>query len=215
MIRLSKAVAIAAALSLGSIGSAMADPASFNFDSLDPTVTGNIVSTPFSLSSGGVTASFSSDQDPGGFQVLNLTGGLSFADDVLVTPNTSGTGPLLEIVFSQPLLSFTAEFATEGSGPLTLTALNGGVGGTQVGSSSATGSVPDGFMFPEGTVSFSGATFDSLVLSDANDPGFALGNFSVDTAPVTSVPEPSSFALALEAALGLIGLTLARRFRKN
>ena len=95
----------------------MADPASFNFDSLDPTVTGNIVSTPFSLSSGGVTASFSSDQDPGGFQVLNLTGGLSFTDDVLVTPNTSGTGPLLEIVFSQPLLSFTAEFATEGSGP--------------------------------------------------------------------------------------------------
>jgi PEP-CTERM motif len=207
---------VLAALGVVAFGTAQAQTtANFNFNSLDPTEnpTGSITSTPFSLTSSGVTATFSSPADPGAFSVLSPAGFLSFTDDVLISSPGGGSGPALEVDFSQPLSSFTGDFATFGDGALTVTALSG-PGGSMVGGSSATGTVsvtdPVDFPFPEGTITFNGGTFSSIILSDATDPAFALGDFSVTTAP-THVPEPSTLALM---GLGLAAAALFGRRRQ-
>lgn len=208
MMRLPKLLMVAAALV--SVGCARAGIISFDFNSQPP-----LTSTPLTLSSGGLDATITSSADPGGFFVISPLGFLSLSENVLVSP---GAGPeLLDITFSQSLSSFSADFGTEGNGSLTLTALSGGSSGTTVGSSSATGTpgsdpscAPD--CFPQGTISFSGPTFDSLILSDASDPGFALGSFTVSTAP-NSVPEPSTLAL-FGAGLAALAFTRGRRRRR-
>jgi hypothetical protein len=203
---------VVAALSAVAFGTAQAQTtASFNFNSLDPDVTGNITGTPFKLTSGGVTATFSSPSDPGAFSVLSPAGFLSFTDDVLISDPSNGPATL-EVDFSQPLSSFTGDFATFGDGALTVTALSG-PGGALVGSNSATGTLsvtdPVDFPFPEGTVTFNGGTFSSIILSDSTDPAFALGDFSVTTAP-THVPEPSTLTLM---GLGLAAAAIFGRRR--
>lgn len=202
--RLSKVVPIAVAL-LGA-GTVRAGVINFTFNGVPP-VTG----TPLSVSSGGLMANFSSPSDPAAFIVINDSGALTYTDNVIVTnlPNVSNAE--LDITFSQPVTSFSAVFATDGPGPLDLTALIGGLGGTTVGSTSQAGTIPAGYPFPEGTITFSGPSFDSLMITDPTDPAFAIGDFSVTANITTPVPEPSSLALA---ALALAGLALAGRLRK-
>jgi hypothetical protein len=225
MMRLLKLLTVAVAFSC--MASANATVINFSFsDSLADAGT----PTPLTVSAGGVDANFSSSPDANGFFVLLNTGtSFSFSENVLISESAES----LDITFSQPLSSFTADFATEtaafafdgtppgpsDTGTLDLTALSGGLTGTTVGSTSATATtVADdsalaGYTFPEGTISFSGATFDSLILSDSSDPAFALGSFQVTTAPQTSVPEPAPLALfgAGLAALALIGYRRRRR----
>jgi len=173
----------------------------FNFDN------DNLgTSTTFTDTVGGVSATFSSSADPGGFVVFptifnTLTG------NVLGDPGPAGQdGLALDVGFSQTVYGLTLDFATADFGaasPLTLTAFENG---NPVGTASSTGSVPNGFTFPEGELDFAGAAFNSIVLST---PGtdFAVDNIAVSETAAT--PEPSSLLL-----LGTGLLLLAFLFRR-
>ena len=95
-------------------------------------------------------------------------------------------------------------FATDGSGTFFLNAFEGA---TFVGSASAVGVIPSGFSFPEGTISFGGATFNFMVLTSPSIPYFAIDNVSVTTG---TTPEPSSLLLMVSGLLG-VGATVRRR----
>ena len=193
--------AIAAVVLSVGIPAQAAASISFSFDSL-----ASGTGTPITLSSGGINATFTASGGPGGFQI-NPTF-FSFSGNVLLTPGTLGqSNEALGITFSAPLTSFSANFATNGPGPLDLTALSGGLGGTMVGSSSATGTVVT--TFPEGTIGFSGATFDSIILADSNDPNFSLGSFTVNSA----VPQPSTWAMMIIGFAGIGFIAYRRKSR--
>jgi hypothetical protein len=164
----------------------------FNFDS-DSVGT----STTFTDTSNGLSATFSSSADPGGFIIYasmfdTLTG------NVLGDPGPSGLGGLnLDISFSQDLASVSLDFATADFGtasPLTITAYENS---TFIGSASSSGETPSGFIFPEGAVSFAGSPFNQLVVSSS------APDFAVDNIDVVAAPEPAAIALF---ALGLFAL---------
>src|SRR5687768_7339093 len=84
-----------------------------------------------------------------------------------------------------------------------------GLGGTPVGSTSGTGTVPPGFTFPEGSVSFPAETFDAVrITSTAID--FAVDNINVEADTV--MPEPGSIALTLSGLAGVVAVS--RRHRR-
>lgn len=172
--------------------------ATFNFDS-DPIGE----ATPFSDTNNGLTAAFSSPADPGGFAVAasfftTLTG------NVLLDPGPSGASNIaLDIAFSASASSLSMLFATDGSGTFVLDAYENG---TLVGSASGVG-VVQASGFPEGTITFNGATFNSIVLTSPSTPYFAIDDVSVTTGVV---PEPSCLLLMGGGLLGL-GSLLSRR----
>jgi hypothetical protein len=164
----------------------------FNFDS-DAVGT----STTFTDTVNGLSATFSSSADPGGFIVYasmfeTLTG------NVLGDPGPSGVGDLnLDIGFSKDLAAVTLDFATADFGtpsPLTLTAYENS---TLVGFATSTGQFLSGFTFPEGEVTFAGSPFNQLVVSSS------APDFAVDNIDVVASPEPAAIALF---ALGLFAL---------
>jgi len=165
-------------------------------------ITGGVpfgTATPFFETNNGITASFSSPADPGGFQTLATF--FSFGPEVVIDPGPAGASFIsLDIFFSAPITFISMDFATNGSGPLNLVAL---LGLGAVGATSATGAIPAGFAFPEGTISFSGLVFDGVRLNSIADPNFAIGNISVVPA---AVPEPSSWVLL--ATILCTGLTV-------
>jgi hypothetical protein len=196
------ACALAALSALTFASPAAATTATFNFDS---DVIGT--STIFANTNNGVTATFSSPADPGGFAV-SLSFFQSLTGNVLLNPGPAATNQIpLTISFSQPVTSISLLFAVNTS--------NAGLDGLSLltnagGSVSAFGSVPGGFFFPEGSLSFSGAAFTSVVLSSAG-LDFAIDNVVVSDAAATPLPA----ALPLFAT-GLAGLGwFARRRRKQ
>lgn len=158
--------------------------------------------TPFSQTFDGLTATFSASGDPGGFQLapsfFNTLPG-----NVIYSPGLSGQeNQIVTVSFSSDITDFSAPFATIGLGTLTLTAYSAK---TVVGSTSIAGT-PGLDSAPVGTVHFGGVKFDSVVLSDSQDPDFAIGGVSV----VSSVPEPDAISMSL-IGLGLLSIMLRRR----
>jgi hypothetical protein len=163
---------------------------SFDSDSLG-------TSTTFTDTVDGLSATFSSSADPGGFVIYpsmfeTLTG------NVLGDPGPAGQDNLsLDISFSSDLNAIELDFATSDfstPSPLTLSAYEN----TQlVGSTTTSGMFLDGFFFPEGEVAFSGADFNNVVISS---PAM---DFAVDNINANPVPEPGPLSLV---AMGIVFL---------
>jgi hypothetical protein len=158
----------------------------FNFD--DDTLG---TSTTFTDTVDGLSATFSSSADPGGFVVYpsifeTLTG------NVLGDPGPASANNLdLDINFSQNLSAITLDFVTADfstPSPFTLTAYENN---TLVGSDTSTGQFLSGFTFPEGEISFDG-TFNSVVLS-STAADFAVDN--IDVIRMAEAPEPGDVSL--------------------
>jgi hypothetical protein len=167
--------------------------------------------TPFTLTADGLEASFTSNGDPGGFEVgffpvLNPTG-LS-----LVECNPCALS--LTVDFSAPQTSIAMFFGTflqtgAPSVPFNLTAFNGA---SQVGAATATGVVPPGLPLAFGDISFSGPAFNSVVLSAPTADSFwILAGIAVRDA--STVPEPGSMSTL--AFVGFCGLAITRLRRRG
>ena len=155
-------------------------------------------STTFTDTVGGLSATFSSPGDPGGFVIYptifdTLTG------NVLGDPGPAGLDDLsLTVAFSQDLSAVSLDFATSdfnAASPLTLTAYQNA---QMIGSIQAMGTVPDGFFFPEGQIGFSSGAFNRIVIS-TTAPDFAVDNIAATIA----TPEPALFPLL---GLGLVAI---------
>jgi hypothetical protein len=167
----------------------------FNFDT-DTQGT----STTFTDTVGGLSATFFSNVDPGGFEVVpsifdTLTG------NVLGDPGPAGESNLfLGVEFSQTLNSINLDFATEDFTTPSLFGLIAFDNGSPVGEAFSFGSFLPGFTFPEGEVSLSGVNFNALEIgSDA--PAFAIDNIAVN---VATTPEPASLLLMGSGLLLLV-----------
>ena len=172
--------------------------------------------TPFTKTVDGLEASFSSDGDPNGFEVIDFPPlnplGPVLADQVRM----DGSFLTLTIGFSAPQTSFTTAFgitlqsSADPPPPFGLTAFNGA---SEVGSATATGVVAPIFPIAFGALSFSGPAFDSVVLSSPKAAAFWIDGFVVSTVPTT--PEPSS--LSLVAFAGLVGFCVSaiKRLRRR
>lgn len=173
----------------------------FNFDA-DSLGT----ATAFTDTANGLSATFSSNGDPGGFVIYQsmfetLTG------NVLGDPGPAGQDNLmLDVSFSNELTAVTLNFATSDfvtASPLTLQAYQGS---TLVGSTAQTGMFLSGFDFPEGEIAFDGAAFNRIAISSA------ATDFAVDNITVSAVPEPASLVYL---ATGLLCLAMGSLRRKS
>jgi hypothetical protein len=165
-------------------------------------------STTFTDTEDGLSATFSSSADPGGFVVYpsmfeTLTG------NVLGDPGpASASNIALDVNFSQNLSAVTLDFATADfvtPSPFTITAYENSI---LVGSGTSTGQFLPGFTFPEGEITFEGANFNNFVLSTPS-PDFAVDNIQVLSA---TAPEPGTLTL-FAAGLFLSGIGAVRRRR--
>lgn len=191
------AIVLAAALA---VSASIADAQTFDFET---TPAGTAV--PLSITSGGLTATFTSGA---GFSVQPAF--FSSALSGLVLRDDDPAMGSLTVAFSSPVTGILLNFAT--NSPLTPAGLTleARDGATVVGSVSVPGVVPPGFLFPEGLVSFTGPTFTSVVLSSsARD--FAVDNL-VLTAATAVIPEPGTLLLFGTGAL-LVGASALRRRR--
>jgi len=172
--------------------------------------------TPFTKTVDGLEASFSSDGDPNGFEVIDFPPlnplGPVLADQVRM----DGSFLTLTIGFSAPQTSFTTAFGqTLQSGvdtlpPFDLTAFNGA---SEVGSATATGVVAPIFPIAFGVLSFSGPAFDSVVLSSPKAAAFWIDGFVVNAGP--TVPEPSSLSLIALAGFVRLCASAITRLRRR
>jgi hypothetical protein len=163
--------------------------------------------TGFTDTVGGLSATFSSNGDPGGFVVYpsvfqTLTG------NVLGDPGPAQQDNLtLTVAFNESLSAVVLDFATSDfstPSPLTLDAY---FNGSLVGTTTQVGQFLQGGTFPEGEIAYTGL-FNSFTLSStATD--FAVDNIA---AQATVTPEPGTLPIL---AIGLIaaGLPAIRRKR--
>jgi hypothetical protein len=178
---------------------------------------------PFSLSSGGLTATFSALREgtlPNQVGVIDASflpplGGNSpaISGQFLLATVEDPAGPMLQIDFSAPRTALA--FAFEGSNDgYSLIAYRGG---TPVGSTTGFGTPVAGLPLGDpalwqGTLSFVGAPFTSVVIAGANPSSLGADSYlALDRLAVSAVPEPSA-AVLLAAGL-LAGGATVRRWR--
>jgi hypothetical protein len=160
--------------------------------------------TTFSDTNNGITATFSTPADPGGFITSSPTF-FTWGPEMLIDPGPAGAAGIpLQIAFSTPLDSIKMNFATDGNGLFDLNAYSGG---SLVGSASVAGT--NLFSFPEGTISFGGANFDTVVLTSPSTPFFAIGNIDV-SANAGVAPEPTYLLILPAMICGLVMLKIRR-----
>jgi hypothetical protein len=152
--------------------------------------------------------------DPGGFEV-DTSSAFTFAGPMVDTSFAGATlATRLVIEFDTPIAAISLPFLIDGAGPLELDAYAGAFspGATPVGNASVSGTVPPlPAVFPEGVIAFAGTEFSSVVLTDIDDPAFAIGALTVTLAASPSnVPEPAGPGLLI---FGLIALGLLSRCR--
>jgi hypothetical protein len=177
----------------------------FDFDTDAPGT-----STTFTDTQGGLSATFSSSADPGGFVVFpsmfeTLTG------NVLGDPGpASASNIALDVSFDKNLSAITLDFATADfvtPSPFTITAYENS---KLAGSGTSTGEFLPGFTFPEGEITFEGGNFNNIVLSTPS-ADFAVDNVQV---LVATAPEPGTLTL-FAAGLFLTGIGAVRRRRPS
>ena len=157
--------------------------------------------TQFTDSANGISATFLSPGDPGGF-VIQPSIFQALSANVLGDPGPAGLQGLpLEIDFSTALSALSLVFATADFGPASPLTLTAYLGANQVGSVSGTGIVPAGFTFPEGELAFVGPAFNKVVLASV------APDFAIDNVAVVATPEPRALLLF---GLGLIALGAVR-----
>ncbi len=171
----------------------------FTFDTDNPGT-----ATTFTDTLNGLSATFLSSADPGGFEVQPSTFE-TLTGNVLGDPGPSGeTNIALNVDFSQELSAVTLNFATADfvtPSPFTLTAYDNG---TLVGTAQSSGMFLSGFTFPEGEIAFAGGAFNDIQLSSLA-PAFAVDNIAV-----VATPEPREFVLL---GVGLAAIVLLSRRR--
>ena len=154
----------------------------------------------------GLSATFSSAADPGGFVVYPSTF-QTLTGNVLGDPGPAGQDNLtLDVGFSTELTAITLNFATSDfttPSPLTLQAYQNSI---LVGSTTLPGMFLSGSTFPEGEIAFGGAGFNRVAISST------ATDFAVDNITVATAPEPGPLA---SFAVGLVCLALGARRRKS
>ena len=165
--------------------------------------------TTFTDTVSGISATFSSSADPGGFVVYptmfeTLTG------NVLGDPGPAGQDNLaLDVNFSSDLNAIEFDFATSDfstPSPLTVTAY---LGSQQVGVATSSGMFLSGFTFPEGEIALEGPVFNNVVISSL------ATDFAVDNIDVNPTPEPGGASL-LALGFGLLAASgLLRKYRAS
>jgi hypothetical protein len=169
----------------------------FNFDS-----DSQGLSTPFTNVNNGVAATFTSDGDPGGLEVFQGFFS-SLSGNVLLDPGPAGSdGLTLTVMFNAELSSVALDFAINSLSPSDTFNLSAYQGSKLVGSNTESGSVPAQFFYPEGVASFTGAPFNSIVLSSTG-LDFAVDDIAVAT------PEPATVGVV--SLVSLFGLVAYRR----
>jgi hypothetical protein len=171
----------------------------FNFDSDNLGTT-----TSFTDTVNGLSATFSSAADPGGF-VIYSSMFVTLTGNVLGDPGPAGIdGLALDIAFNSDLNAIDLSFATADFGtpsPVTLTAYENS---TLVGANTLSGMFIGSSLFPEGEIAFDGATFNNVVISSS------AMDFAVDNIAVSSVPEPGPFTL-VAGGIALLAIGSLRR----
>ena len=110
----------------------------------------------------------------------------------------------LGMQFSVPVKQISLDFALNTSSttiPLDLLAYSGVI---ILGSAGATGTIPSGFAYPEGVLSFTSSTPFSSIFLSTTAQDFAVDNVTVNT----TIPEPCT---ALLIGSGLAGLSALRK----
>jgi hypothetical protein len=176
----------------------------FDFDGADsPTGT----ATPFSLTRGGVTATFVAT--PGAMTVFHPAAFATLTGNQLA--DADPTANTLEVTFSAPQTFISLLFALNDPTNTAILTMNVFDGGTLVGSPSSSGAIPAGFGFPEGSLTYSGAPFDHVFIFASGAPDYAIDD--VRLSPAAPVPEPATVGL-LAGGLVVLGGAAARRRRE-